>query len=259
MKKVLSEGTINRSEDKKTAKKKRRRLHLTEDLKYIIEDSVSFEEDVYLFAKWFQVGARTKKLQAIIETIIEMDKISWPNIVRSLEGKGIILTVTDRDVISGQMTRNLKKTKNKTTAIMFFKILNNLEKKYKDETEDEVYQHTRMICMPEIPWFEKFLENMDEDKEISEKVIEVLEKMGINTLTKEDAGRIQDIAQVAVKELGKINFNTVISKANIPIELGIKYRCIFSTFINKFIKENVGEHEKIALEDFLYSLKHVVN
>lgn len=259
MEKVLTEESIKRCEEKKTIKRSRRRLHLTEDLTYIIEDSVSFEEDVYLLAEWFKVGKRTKKLEAIIISVIEMDKISWPNIIESLENKGIALTTTDREIISIQITRNLKETKNRTTALMFFRILNNLEKKYKNQITEEIDVPIKMKCMPEIPWFEEFLTNMDRSKEINERVIEILEKMGINTLTEEDASQIQIIAKVAVKELGKIKFSTIVSRANIPIELETRYRCIFVTFVNKFIQDNVGRHEKIEIEDFLDSLKHVVN
>ncbi|MCI8655299.1 MAG: hypothetical protein HFJ48_05470 [Clostridia bacterium] len=113
----------------------RKRLRLPKDLEGITEGSNSFQEDVHLLAEWFELGERTTMFEAIIKTVIKMKEISWKNIAKSLKEQGITFTTHDKSKIIMKVTKELKKTKNKTTAIIFFRILYNLQEHEEGDIE----------------------------------------------------------------------------------------------------------------------------
>ncbi len=119
----------------------------------------------------------------------------------------------------------------------------------------EPAKRIKMKCMPEIPYFEEVLGKVDKTKSIEERVNYVLTAMGYKKLNDEEQYEVFMIANTAVR-LRKMDTDSIILKARIPMEeLGIA-RMTFSRFINDFAK-NYSD-KKVKLSDFLKDLQSIV-
>lgn len=107
-------------------------------------------------------------------------------------------------------------------------------------------KRVKMVCMPEIPYFEEVLGTIDKTQPMEERVKYVLTRMGLEKISREYQDEILEIANVAIVEK-RIDFNRFLLKARIR----------FSEFINNFA-EQYGNSNFIKLEDFLQELRIIV-
>ena len=147
-------------------------------------------------------------------------------------------------------------------------MLPSVKKQEKEETLDTVEEiisegeetktknRVKMDCMPEIPWFEETLGSVDKTQPIEDRVRYVLTTMGMEKMNAQEQQEIFEIANTAVR-LGRIAFDIIFVKANIPMESSVKARMTFSGFVNDFVTQ-YDPQRKVKLLDFLKQLQEIV-
>lgn len=213
----------------------------------IANHSESFEDFVKKISKWLEMGKRQETFMSLVFATTEVTKVSWEELTRVLESKGISYTQWDKVWITRKISEKLKEYS--ITGLQLFKLLIS----YKNNS---FKRKVKMDCMPEIPNFEEALEGIDSSKTIEERVQYVLQAMGLEELDMQSQQFILEIANIAVeKEVAEIE--SILKMSSIPQESHIKARMIFSQFINEFANK-YDANKKIKLWDFITQLRTII-
>lgn len=126
-------------------KEEKRRLCLPEELRKIVVNATSFDEDVHLLAAWFELGEKEGILEAIIKVVLDMPKITWPNIIHAVNLQGVPMTNADRTIISKKTIEKLDEEKFLCrNLIKLLKILKEMYNKEESETVCEPFAENAM-------------------------------------------------------------------------------------------------------------------
>lgn len=241
-------GTTKKKEEKTEPE-----LGKIPELEEIAKKADSFEHFVKLVAEWIEVDKRQEFFEKIAIAATELDKVSWKEISARLYSQGYSYLDFDKLCVGRQVSAKLKDYS--VTTIQLLKIL----KKYKEyafEKTDTPRTRVKMKCMPEIQSFEEMLGSIDKSQPIEERVLYVLNAMGLNNCNNEEKDLILKIANAAVKK-EKMDFDTIFTEANIPEAETETARMAFSQFINDFVKQYESK-KMVKLLTFLSQLQKVI-
>lgn len=126
-------------------KEEKRRLCLPEELRKIVVNATSFDEDVHLLAAWFELGEKEGIFEAIIKVVLDMPKITWSNIIHAVNLQGVPMTNADRTIISKKTIEKLDEEKFLCrNLIKLLKILKEMYNKEESETVCEPFAENAM-------------------------------------------------------------------------------------------------------------------
>ena len=251
-------------------------------LEEIAKKSDSFEHFAELVAKWLEMGKRQEFFKNLIIVSAEIDKITWKELEMALKDKNVCCTQWDKICIGKQISEKLKEYS--VTILSFL----NVTKQYKEYSFKEVEEYSteensneqekkttnieeesdkiaeevipkprvKMECMPEIKEFEETLASVDKTQPVEERVRYVLGAMGLNNMSVKEQKQIVEIASTAVKK-GRMAFDIIFVKANIPIDQTIAVRMTFSKFVNDFVQK-YESGKQVKLLTFLSELQKII-
>lgn len=231
----------------------------------IAKQSTSFEHFVKSVAEWLGMNKKQQFFEDLVMVASEVDEISWNNVENALKDKGIICTQWDRIYIGQRISEKLKEY-----SITMMPLLVAM-KKYKGyffgkehpegETliqvkEQQNAPRVKMDCMPDITEFEEILGNVDKTRPIEQRVMYVLNSMGLKEKDAKEQQEIFEIASAAVV-MEKVIWDDLFSMLNIPIGLRLERRLKFSKFIDDFVSQYDSE-KKVKSETFLKELQKIL-
>lgn len=225
-------------------------------LEEIAKKATSFEHFAKLVAEWLEMDKRQVLFENLVIVAAEADRVSWKELEEALNNREVIYNKWDRIWCTRQVSEKLK-----DYSVTMLTLLSTMAqyKNYSfghEQSEEDSKNRVKMECMPEIPSFEEVLGSVDKTQPIEDRVKYVLTAMGWNKKNAQEQQEIFAIANTAVR-LGKMSFDIIFLKANIPMESSVKARMTFSKFINHFVKEYASD-KKVKLLDFLKEMQEIV-
>ena len=124
------------------------------------------------------------------------------------------------------------------------------------KTSAQVRMSLMMKCMPEIPYFENILKNIDMTKPVENRVRYVLTAIGLLDFDEDMQRKILELATTAVN-IKNPTLDTIFMKTNIEFDEVMEVRAYFGKLINTFVAKSVP-NMKIKMLDFLKDLQCAV-
>lgn len=283
-------ATENKNSKQTECSKKKRGRPSTEkveqisipELEEFAKNATSFEHFAKLVAEWLEMDKRQEFFTNLVIVSAEVEKITWKELKKALDGKNVFYTEWDKIWSGQQVSEKLKKYS--ATMLSFL----NVTRQYKEysfkmedkpSTEENSNEQARekttmsveeklgesnvtfkprvkMDCMPEIKDFEETLASVDKTQPVEERVRCVLKAMGLSKMSAKEQKQIVEIASTAVKK-GRMAFDIIFVEANIPIEQSMMVRMTFSKFINDFVQK-YESNKKVKLLTFLSELQKII-
>jgi len=250
-------------------------------LEEIAKKATSFEHFVKLVAEWLEMDKRQEFFVNLVIVGTEVEKMSWKELEKALKNKGVFYSQWDKIWTGQQVSEKLKdysvtmlpllnamaqykdysfgheQSDENSTEQATGETVTVVEEKSSGEVEETTPKNrVKMECMPEIPHFEETLGSVDKTQPIEDRVRYVLTAMGLEKKNAQEQQEIFEIANTAVR-VGRMAFDIIFLKANIPMESSMKARMTFSKFINDFVSEYDSD-KKVKLLDFLKQLQEIV-
>ena len=283
-------ATENKNSKQTECSKKKRGRPSTEKIEQIsipelegfAKKATSFEHFAKLVAEWLEMDKRQEFFTNLVIVSAEVEKITWKELKKALDGKKVFYTEWDKVWASRQVSEKLKKYS--TTMLSFLNVTRQykeysfkIEGKYSTEenSNEQAREKTtmsveeklgesnvtfkprvKMDCMPEIKDFEETLASVDKTQPVEERVRCVLKAMGLSKMSAKEQKQIVEIASTAVKK-GRMAFDIIFVEANIPIEQSMMVRMTFSKFINDFVQK-YESNKKVKLLTFLSELQKII-
>jgi len=283
-------ATENKNSKQTECSKKKRGRPSTEkveqisipELEEFAKKATSFEHFAKLVAEWLEMDKRQEFFTNLVIVSAEVEKITWKELKKALDGKNVFYTEWDKIWSGQQVSEKLKKYS--ATMLSFLNVTRQykeysfkIEDKYSEEEnsneqarekttisveekagESDVTSKPRvkMDCMPEIKDFEETLASVDKTQPVEERVRCVLKAMGLSKMSAKEQKQIVEIASTAVKK-GRMAFDIIFVEANIPIEQSMTVRMTFSKFINDFVQK-YESNKKVKLLTFLSELQKII-
>ena len=241
--------------------------------------ATSFEHFAKLVAEWLEMDKRQVLFENLVIVAAEADRVSWKELEEALKNREVLYNQWDRIWCTRQVSEKLKDYSVTILALLSTMAqyknysFGNEQSEEENSTEQAIVgtiteeppvqvkevvskNRVKMECMPEIPSFEEVLGSVDKTQPIEDRVKYVLTAMGWNKKNAQEQHEIFEIANTAVR-LGRMSFDIIFLKANIPMESSMKARMTFSKFINDFVKE-YGSDKRVKLLDFLKEMQEIV-
>lgn len=275
---IIATKSAENAEKAKIAKAEKVSIPYLEEF---AKKATSFNHFVNLVAEWLEMGKRQEFFEALVTVGIEVEKISWKELENALKNKAVNYTQWDKIHTGQQVSKKLKEYS--VTMLTFLNEMvlykdypfghaqsdkifveqvtaenaNVAEYENSDITEESISKkRAKMACMPEIAYFEEVLGSIDKTQPVENRVRYVLTAMGWNNTDEQDQQKIFSIANAAVR-IEEMDFDTIFSKANIPVYSSMDARMTFSKFLNDFISKYDSD-KKVKLLDFLKQLQEIV-
>ena len=195
------------------------------------------------------MGKQCEVFEILASAASEIDNLSWKEIEKAMNKKGVSLTATEKIYIGQKVSAKLKDYSVTTLPLL------NAIKQYKDYSfkSDE-----KTECMPEIPGLEEVLKTVDKTQPIASRVYTVLEAMDIHKLTTEEQDVIVRIANAAMR-VTVISISIIMKMARIPEENFSYSRMLFAKFINDFVSAKESNNKVNMVEFLEYFRKSILN
>lgn len=216
------------------------------ELAEIAKKAKSFENFAELVTEWLKI---TDKKEYFINLIIEsakLDTIRWKDFDEVFKNKNLHYTRWDRICMIKEIWNTLN-----DDSINALSLLEEIRR-----FKDYPFNHAKMACMPENKEFEKTLATIDKTKPVEERVLYVLNAMGLNNIAENDQKMILEIANKAVKKETQ-ELEDIFNECDIPQEQVMTARVTFAKFVNDFVEKHNGD-KKVKLLTFLSELKKIV-
>lgn len=222
-------------------------------LEEIAKKATSFENFAELIAEWLEMGKKTEYFKNLVIATAEVDEITWKNLENVLDRKEVVHRTSDKLWATKRVAEKLQEE-----SIKIMQLLNAIGE-YKEYSFGETTSpkpRVKLECMPEIPSFEEVLASVDKTRPVEERVLYVLDSMGLEEIDSEKKEFCIKIANTAVRKK-EIVADAILEEANIPVvDRGIA-EMSFSEFLNNFVKKYDSE-KKVKVFAFLSELQKVI-
>jgi len=250
-------------------------------LSKIVEQSASYEDFLGFVTTWIGfTGEKHELFVNILKVATNLENITWKNIMESLNKQNIKCGSSEYN----SCCQKLYKKFEDVTVVRFIKVIvtykefefkgeGRYSKPVEEATDIEPQEDVKpkeqlsnesgairskygvkMVCMPEIPYFEKKLAQIDRTQPIEERVKYVLEAMGLKSQKPQEQQGILEIVNEAMGLEGKALATFLFNK-----DMILKQRMTFANFVNNFVRLHTHDPNMLLkLVDFLRDLKAVV-
>ena len=222
-------------------------------LEEIAKKATSFENFAELIAEWLEMGKKTEYFKNLVMATAEADEITWKNLENILDKKAVVYKTNDKLWATKRVAEKLKEESIKIMQLLI------AIGEYKDYSFGETISskpRVKLECMPEIQSFEEVLAGVDKTRPVEERVLYVLDSMGLEEIDSEKKEFCIKIANTAVRKK-EIVADAILEEANIPVvDRGIA-EMSFSEFLNNFVKKYDSE-KKVKVFAFLSELQKVI-
>lgn len=222
-------------------------------LEELAKKSTSFEHFVKLVAEWLEMGERQEFFVNLVNVGTELEKMSWKELEKAFNNKGIFYREWDKIWVGQQVSKKLK-----DYSVTMLPLLNAM-KQYKDYSfghEQSNENFTERATEETVTVAEEETSSEVEETTPKNRVRYILTAMGLEKKNAQEQQEIFEIANTAVR-VGRMSFDIIFLKANIPMESSMQARMNFSKFINDFVSKYDSD-KKVKLLDFLKQLQEIV-
>lgn len=266
--------STNQKKKKETLKQTETVTKITEkveipELAEIAKNSSSYEDFVKAVLEWLDFGGKTDMLAKIIKASEQIDTICWKNIKSKLTSKGISYAQNEDIGIASKFKKRFKDCEEPITPIPFIKALiayksfdfgdkEIIENEEPAEATAEITKETRPEITAEKSCLDEIFDSVNKNDFTEEKVMYILDSMGIEELDFVKQDMICSITNAAVRtrEDG-MNIDFIMENTDISPDKWMEARMAFSEFINDFVKKH-NYDKKVKLLDFLIELRKAV-
>lgn len=237
---LQGDASVSKFTPKQEREEKEKQNIAIPEIEEIAKRASSFSHFVGLLAEWLEIGKNQVSIfKEFGMAAKEVSKITWKNLVNTLNAKNIEYKSSSQALIAKQVSKKLQKYS--MTAIPLFNLIKEYST-YDFKGEEEA----KLVLIPMNEDLKIALSEVDKSIPIEQRVFFVLKAMGVEKREDEERKQIvQFVTEVVKKKI--VLEDSLLNEPSIP-------RMAFSEFLNEYVSKN-GMQDKVKAVDFLKELQ----